>query len=204
MICVVALCVCLSICLSLLPALALSGGAEEERTVSPWAEEELRRAEDCGLLDVGVLRADYAAWTEPVTDWTQPITRAQFLRFALSYAAAMNHSDREGFQMAVNQLLAEKDRSGQIPVSPFSDDNSREAIAAYTLGIAEGRGGGIFDPNALITRQETAVILCRTYAACGGEVSTEREVRGFSDVEAVAPWAAEAVRFLHGRSVPPS
>ena len=193
------LCLCLALSLGLLPALA--DGAEEERTVSPWAEEELRRAEDFGLLDVGTLPADDAARTEPVTDWTRPITRAQFLRFALSYAAAMNHSDREGFQMAVDRLLAEKDRSGQIPTSPFSDDNSREAIAAYTLGIAEGRGGGIFDPNALITRQEAAVILCRTYAACGGEVSAEREDQGFSDGEAVAPWAAEAVRFLHGRDV---
>ena len=71
MTCVVALCVCLSICLSLLPALALSGGAEEDRTVSPWAEEELHRAESLGLLDVGALRADYAAGTEPVTDWTR-------------------------------------------------------------------------------------------------------------------------------------
>lgn len=196
-----ALCICLFALLGRLPALALSDGAEEERTVSPWAEEELRRAEGCGLLDVGTLQADDGARTEPVTDWTRPITRAQFLRFALSYAAAMNHSDREAFQMAVNRLLAGKDRSGQFPVSPFSDDDSREVIAAYTLGITEGRGGGIFDPNACITRQEAAVMLCRAYAACGGEVSAGLGVRGFADGETIAPWAAEAVRFLHGRGV---
>ena len=193
------LCLCLAISLGRLPALA--EGAEEERTVSHWAEEELRRAEDFGLLDVGTLPADDAARTEPVTDWTRPITRAQFLRFALSYAAAMNHSDREAFQMAVDRLLAEKDRSGHFPVSPFSDEDSPEVIAAYTLGITEGRGGGIFDPNARITRQEAAVMLCRAYAACGGEVTAGREVRGFADGETIAPWAAEAVRFLHGRGV---
>lgn len=196
-----ALCICLFALLGRLPALALSDGAEEERTVSPWAEEELRRAEGCGLLDVGTLQADDGARTEPVTDWTRPITRAQFLRFALSYAAAMNHSDREAFQMAVNRLLAGKDRSGHFPVSPFSDDDSREVIAAYTLGITEGRGGGIFDPNACITRQEAAVMLCRAYAACGGEVSAGPGVRGFADGETIAPWAAEAARFLHGRGV---
>lgn len=201
MICVVALCVCLSICLSLLPALALSGGAEEDRTVSPWAEEELHRAESLGLLDVGALRADYAAGTEPVTDWTQPITRAQFVRFALSYAAAMNHSDRECFQSAVNLLLAKRSADGYFLVMPFSDDSSQEVAAAYALGIVEGRGGGIFDPNGLITRQEAAVILCRTYAACGGEASAAGGVRSFADAEAIAPWAAEAVRLLHRRDV---
>ena len=69
------------------------------------------------------------------------------------------------------------------------------------LGIPEGRGGGIFDPNARSTRQEAAVMLCRAYAACGGEVTAGREVRGFADGETIAPWAAEAVRFLHGRGV---
>ena len=196
-----ALCVCLTLLLGLSPALALSDGAEEERTVSPWAEEELCRAEALGLLDVGTLRADYAAWTEPVTDWTLPITRAQFLRFALSYAAAMNHSSREAFQMAVNRLLAEKDADGVFPVQPFTDDTSEEAVAAYTLGIAKGRGGGIFDPNARITRQEAAVILCRTYTACGGELPETGETSPFADEAAIAPWAAEAVGALRGLNV---
>ena len=197
----VLLCLCLVLPLGLLPAPALADGGEGERTASPWAEEELLRAEGYGLLDVGELRADYDARTEPVTDWTQPITRAQFVRFALSYAAAMNRSDRACFQMAVNRLLAERSADGYFLVMPFSDDSSEEAAAAYALGIAEGRGNGLFDPNGLITRQEAAAMLCRAYAVCGGEVSEGREVRDFADGETIAPWAAEAVRFLHDRNV---
>ena len=73
--------------LGLLPGLVPGASAAEERTVSPWAAEEIARAESLGLLDVGMLCADYENWNNTVvTDWRQPITRAMFLRFALSYA----------------------------------------------------------------------------------------------------------------------
>ena len=42
-----------------------------------------------------------------VTDWRQPIIQAQFIRFALSYAAAMNHCDEGTFRGRVRNLLAE-------------------------------------------------------------------------------------------------
>ena len=117
--------------LGLLPGLAMGAAAAGERTVSPWAAEEIARAEGYGLLDVGDLRVDYAQWdSEEVTDWTQPITRAMFLRFALSYAAVMNHSDRGCFQNAVNALLAERTEDGHFFKNPFIDDTSPEAAAA--------------------------------------------------------------------------
>ena len=125
--------------LGLLPGLVPGVSAAEERTVSPWAAEEIARAEGYGLLDVGDLRADYAAWSDEVTDWTQPITRAMFLRFALSYAAVMNHSDRGCFQIAVNRLISRRTEDGYFLVDPFTDDHSEEAAAAYALGITQGR-----------------------------------------------------------------
>ena len=120
--------------LGLAPALIQSAGADGERTVSPWAAAEIARAEGSGLLDVGHLCVDYEHWNgEVVTDWTQPITRAMFLRFALSYAAAMNHSDRISFQGAVNKLISERTEDGNFLVHPFRDDTSEEAAAAYAL-----------------------------------------------------------------------
>ena len=92
---ILSVCLVLLLALTLLPAGALA--AEEARSVSLWAEEEILRAEGYGLLDVGELLTDYEGG-ETVTDWRQPITRAMFVRFALSYAAAMNHSDRACFQ----------------------------------------------------------------------------------------------------------
>ncbi len=188
--------------LCLFPALGRSAGAAEERTVSPWAAEEIGRAESCGLLDVGVLCADYEQESiEPVTDWRQPITRAMFVRFALSYAAAMNHSDRLCFQNAVNWLLAERTADGYSRVDPFRDDASPEVAAAFALGIVYGRGGGVFDPNALITRQEAAAMLCRAYAACGAEATELGAAQPFADEEDISPWAAEAVHILRSRDV---
>ncbi len=188
--------------LGLLPGLVPGASAAGERTVSPWAAEEITRAEGYGLLDVGDLRVDYAQWdSEEVTDWTQPITRAMFVRFALSYAAAMNHSDRSCFQNAVNRLISQRTEDGYFLVYPFSDDHSEEAAAAYALGIIQGRGGGVFDPDALITRQEAAAMLCRAYKACGGEATELGAAAPFADEEDISPWAAEAVHALRSRDV---
>ena len=140
----------LSLLLGLAPALAGTAAAAGERRVSPWAEEEIARAECYGLLDVGDLRADYAQWdSEEVTDWTQPITRAMFLRFALSYAAVMNHSDRGCFQNAVNRLISERSEDGYFLKHPFSDDQSDEAAAAYALCVVNGRVDTISAPALL-------------------------------------------------------
>ncbi len=188
--------------LGLLPGLVPGAFAAEERTVSPWAAEEIARAEGYGLLDVGDLRADYAQWdSEEVTDWSQPITRAMFLRFALSYAAVMNHSDRSCFQIAVNRLISQRTEDGYFLVYPFSDDHSEEAAAAYALGITQGRGGGVFDPNSLITRQEAAAMLCRAYMACGGEALAAGEAEPFTDEDSIALWAKEAVHTLRSWDV---
>ena len=196
--------VLLTLCLllGLLPGLAMGAAAAGERTVSPWAAEEIARAESYGLLDVGNLRADHENWNgEYVTDWTQPITRAMFLRFALSYAAAMNHSDRLSFQNAVNRLISERTEDGYFLVYPFQDDTSEEAAAAYALGITNGRGGGIFDPDARITRQEAAAMLCRAYMACGGEALPAGEAAPFADEGDISPWASEAVHTLRSWDV---
>lgn len=188
--------------LGLLPGLVPGASAAEERTVSPWAAEEIARAESLGLLDVGTLCADYEHWNNTVvTDWRQPITRAMFVRFALSYAAAMNHSDRVSFQGLVNLLVSERTEDGYFLKYPFSDDHSEEVAAAYALGITQGRGGGVFDPNSLITRQEAAAMLCRAYMACGGESLAAGEAEPFADEDSIALWAKEAVHTLRSWDV---
>jgi len=192
----------LSLCLTLglLASLAPGAFAADKRTLSAWAVEEIQRAEGYGLLDVGELKADSDAVAPVMTDWRRPITREGFVRFALSYAAVMNHSERDGFQIAVNALLADYTPDGVL-VQPFSDDRSQEAIAAHALGIVQGRDDGTFDPNALITRQEAATMLCRAYAACAGASPEAEDAAPFADEADIAPWAAEAVHVLRGRNV---
>ena len=176
-----------------LPAMAVETG---DVSVSAWAAEEVQIAEDYDLLPASPLWEDYGAFEiQTVTDWRQPITRAQFVRFALSYVAAMNHCDEGVFQGLVRDYMAKKTEDGYFLEMPFTDDRTDEVALAYTLGLVEGRGNGIFDPNAHITREEAATLLFRSYAACGG-TSEEAEAEPFADEEAIAGWAKEAVYAL--------
>lgn len=79
---------------------------------------------------------------------------------------------------------------------PFIDTTSSNAIAAYALGIINGRGDGIFDPYATITRQEAAALLMRSAKILG--MDTENVVdAGFVDGEEVGVWFKDAVNFVY-------
>ncbi len=191
----------LLLALLLSPGLPAAAAEADETTVSPWAAEEVQRAEGFGLLPLSPLMEDYGALeARLVTDWRQPITRAQFVRFALSYAAAMNHCDEGSFRGLVRNLMAEKTENGYSLKMPFTDDATEDVALAYTLGLVEGRGGGIFDPNAPITRQEAAALLYRTYAVCGG-TPEEDTAEPFADEGDIADWARVAVHSLRQRDV---
>lgn len=178
-----------------------SAAAAEENILSPWSAEEVQRAESYGLLPLSPLQEDYGALDRAcVTDWRQPITRAQFIRFALSYAAAMNRCDEGTFRGLVRSLLAEKSENGYSLIMPFTDDRTEDVALAHALGLAEGRGDGIFDPNAPITRQEAATFLFRVYRACGG-TAEEDTAAPFADEAGIAVWATEAVHALRQRDV---
>ena len=191
-------------------ALPLSAPAAEEfptvrigrqaLRISPWAAEEVRRAEEYGLLPESALMDSYSG-TEAVllSDAREPVSRANFVRFALSYVAAMNHSGPSAFTNLVLKQRTEKNRIGQ-PVYPFTDDRTAEVTAAHALGLVEGRGGGVFDPDAGITREEAAALLLRAYAVCGG-AGTEEQPAPFADEERISPWAREAVHTLQGWDV---
>ena len=199
----IALCLLLSLLLSLaLPALAAGdAGGGETPALSSWSKEEVGRAEGYGLLPASPLTVSEGGMSVPVTDWRQPITRAQFVRFALCYAAVMSRCDAGTFQGLVRNLLAEKAENGVSLRLPFTDDRSDEVALAYALGLVEGRGGGIFDPEAPITRQEAATLLYRAYLAVGGEAEPAAEAEPFADEGEIADWALEAVHALRGHDV---
>jgi hypothetical protein len=76
--------------------------------------------------------------------------------------------------------------------------------AAYSYGIVGGRGGGVFDPDGLMTRQEAATAVARASRLCGlgeGFLFDETAIRNllspFIDYRGVAPWASEALAFCY-------
>lgn len=79
---------------------------------------------------------------------------------------------------------------------PFTDSTSSNVIAANALGIISGRGGGIFDPYATITRQEAASMLMRAAGVLGMDTGKAENVK-FADSGDISSWAADAVNYVY-------
>lgn len=89
-----------------------------------------------------------------------------------------------------------KDLYTWIGEYPFKDTTNSNAIAAYALGIVSGRGNGVFDPYATITRQEAAAFLMRSAKVLGMDTS-KVESASFADSEKVGVWFTDAVNFVY-------
>lgn len=62
--------------------------------------------------------------------------------------------------------------------------------------MVNGIGGGKFDPNGRVTREQAAAILFR-YAQKVGAASAERaDLSGFPDANAVSDYASDAMRWV--------
>lgn len=79
---------------------------------------------------------------------------------------------------------------------PFTDSAGSNVIAAYALGIVGGRGNGLFDPYATITRQEAAAFLMRSAKVLGMDTS-KADSAGFADGDSVGIWFKDAVNFVY-------
>lgn len=152
-------------------------------TVSPWAQEEVKKAQELGLVYYTDLPADYRS----------PITRQEFRKVAMNYVAMQVHSDRHALGSMVAFYLGEQNEHGHL--KNVFRDGSEEDMEAYLLGVVTGRGNGLFDPNGLITRQEAAVMVTRAYGVCGGTLP-KKEGTAFEDEEEIADWASASAMAL--------
>ncbi len=165
-------------------------------TVSPWAQEEVDRARELGLVPNMMFESYRSIEAVLLNDYSVPITREQYIRVAMEFVALQQHCDSESLSGLVSRYLAEKSADGYFIKNVFSDDTGYASIAYY-LGIVEGRGDGTFDPGGLITRQEAAVMLTRAYSVCGGTLPKETpETSGFIDENKIADWAKESASAL--------
>jgi len=147
-----------------------------------WAVPELQTAVSDGLYPDALRGADL----------TQPVTRAEFAAVAVK--------------------LYETLGSTTAPISPsgtFTDTQDLNVLKACALGITDGVGGGLFAPDASITREAAATMLTRVYKALNWEGWTladnadytahlldTRDVTPFADVAAISTWARASVSFM--------
>lgn len=142
--------------------------------LSGWAAPVVNEARDENLVTDKVL-----------VDFPADITREEFCELAV--------------------LLYEKmtgKKAAPVASNPFVDTKNPEILKAYNLKIVNGISTDKFAPNNKVTRQEISVMLLRTLKAVMPNISSEAEFKTkFQDVDDVANWALEAVRFMNANGI---
>ncbi|MBO9606155.1 MAG: S-layer homology domain-containing protein [Paenibacillaceae bacterium] len=108
------------------------------------------------------------------------ITRAQFAAYVVNALGLPSNSGKAPFK----DVSASSRYGGAI-------------AAAYEYEIVLGRGDGIFDPDANITRQEAMALIQRaatvaSYKGAMGDLNT------FADADKLSEWALESAKFAVG------
>lgn len=85
-------------------------------------------------------------------------------------------------------------------VSP--DDWYGQAVAwAASEGIASGTSAETFSPNAAVTREQLAALLCNFVAQQGVDTTACSDLSNFDDAAAVSDWAQDAVSWAHAEGL---
>lgn len=138
---------------------------------SAWATAELAEAGALGLIPPGMTRG-----------YREATTRAEFARLAVHLLTVARDK-------SLDDVLAE--HGATLDRDAFRDTRDEAVLAAHALGIVSGRGGGIFDPDGAINRQEAALMLANTARLLG--IEPAGPAAPFADAADIAPWAREAV-----------
>jgi hypothetical protein len=137
---------------------------------STWAEPELKKASDLGLIP-DILKG---------ADMTKPITREEFCELSV--------------------LLYEKataKTAEAASANPFTDTSNPQILKAYQLGITTGISATTFAPKKLINREQCAAMLFRAIKAIvpSGDYSITG-VKDFPDQKSISAYAVDATKYM--------
>lgn len=152
----------------------VSDGQELINHPDTWAKSEVDEAIAAELIPL-----------ELQGNYKENITRADFSKLIVKFIES-----KAG--LAVQDILEAKGLD--LKDNPFTDTNLKAVVSAYKLGIVNGKGGGVFDPDGSITRQEAAIML--TKAAAELEYVVEAEPTTYGDNSSIASWALPGVEFV--------
>lgn len=83
-----------------------------------------------------------------------------------------------------------------------ADDWYGQAVAwAASEGIASGTSAETFSPNAAVTREQLAALLCNFAAQQGVDTTACSDLSNFDDAAAVSDWAQDAVSWAHAEGL---
>ena len=137
---------------------------------STWAEPELKKANDLGLIP-NILKG---------ADMTKPITREEFCELAvLLYETAMETT------------------AAPTSPNPFTDTTNSQILKAYALGITTGTSTTTFSPKTLINREQCAAMLFRAIKAIAPAADySVAGIKDFPDQKDISSWAADATKYM--------
>jgi len=106
---------------------------------------------------------------------------------------------REEFaELVVNLYEAMSGEAVSLPAAtPFADTDIDHVLKANSLGIVNGRGAGVFDPDGKITRQEMAAMYARLLNALGIEAPVTDEYIIFADEKQISDYAKPPVQLMY-------
>ena len=127
--------------LSLILAFAISCAslavfAEGGYSVSDWAKEELKKAEEMKIIPESLLTADLR----------EDITRAEFAAVSVKLYEYLS-----------------KETAKKTEENPFEDTADEYVLKAYNLGLTTGTSEKEFSPDGVLTREQAATMLTRVY-----------------------------------------
>lgn len=156
-------------------AAATSMSAFAYTGASDWAKPELEKAEGYGLIPAILAEADVSA----------SINRSEFAALSVKLYEAL----------AGTEIIAAVE-------NPFTDTDDAEILKAYAAGITTGTSETTFDPEALLSREQAATMLARTYAYSvkDAEVKKANE-QTFADDADISDWAKDSVYFMSENGV---
>ncbi len=133
---------------------------------SIWAKGEIKEAQSYGLIPSELQGQDLS----------KPVTRSEFVAISLELYEALVGKEVE-----------------EMPRSPFTDISSNEFCdsidKAYALDIVIGVSPKKFSPDAYITREDLATMLCRTIKKFKFEEWTlETDGEYYLDISGVEPY----------------
>ncbi len=163
---------------------AESGGSGRVWQTSPWAKDEVEKADKLGLIPESLVGQDL----------TKRINRAEFAAVSVKVYEALSG-----------------DQAQPAEVNPFTDCDDTEVLKAYNLGITSGTGGTTFSPTLLLSRETAATMLTRTFkrvtmpgwsiAEDGNFPLTFDMPALFTDDGDISAWARDSVYFMSAHGI---
>lgn len=102
----------------------------------------------------------------------------------------------------LHRLAGSPTVSAEVFADVAADDWYGQAVAwAANEGIASGTSAETFSPNAAVTREQLAALLCNFAAQQGVDTTARSDLSCFDDAAAVSDWAQDAVSWAHAEGL---